>query len=211
MKPAVSWLRSVLRAPKVVQRPSATGEGQQMRLGGWADKFSTGVFLRARLKAEYRFLAFFGAASAQVRRMPESIFSWLLRHDIDRSVSKTGELVVGKLLALSYNSGAALFKFEIFVLEPRQIILKERLIALECKHCALCLNETREKVCSSGRDLGGVAFGNQSFRDGFGSCDGCDGELDFIEHGCPSDGSMRVEELAFSSGCGRPTKEAAHG
>lgn len=193
MTKAASWFRLALRAPKVLRRPSAAGEGQQVRLGCRADKFSAGVFLRARLKAEYRLLALVRAGSAKVRRVPESIFCWLSRHDVDRSVSKTGEFVVGKLLALSYNCGAALFKFEIFVLEPRQLILKKRLLALECKHCALCFDKTREKVCRGGCDLGCVTFGNQSFRDGLCACNGRDGELNFTEHGCPSCG-MRVEE-----------------
>ena len=215
MTKAASWFRLALRAPKVLRRPSAAGEGQQVRLGCRADKFSAGVFLRARLKAEYRLLALVRAGSAKVRLVPESIFCRLSRHDVDRSVSKTGEFVVGKLLALSYNCGAALFKFEIFVLEPRQLILKKRLLVLECEHCALCLDKTREKVCCGGCDLGCVTFGSQSFRDGLCACNGRDGELNFTEHGCPSCG-MRVEELAFSTGCGRPTtrgeaKEAAHG
>lgn len=205
MTNAFSWLRLAFRTPKIFQRPPASGECQCMCAGSRADKLSAKTLLCWRLKAECRFLALVGAGSTQIRRVPESIFSWLLRHDIDSSVSETGALIFGKLLARSYNCGAAFFKFEVFVLEPRQIILQQRLLELECEHCALCVNEACQQVGRGSGDLAGVAFGDQSLGDGFGASEGCDGHLNFAEHGCPSGGSVRVEELALSAGCGRPT------
>ena len=209
MSAARSWIRSAFRASKVVERPPAAREGQRVCFGGWADKLPAGVFRRAGLKAQYRLLASLGAGSAQIRRVPESVFSWLLSKDVDGPRRKTYGFVIGQLLALSYNLGKLLFKFEFFFLRPRQLILKERLLSLDVEHSALCLNEAGQKGCCGLSNFVGVALSDKSFGNGLCSGDGRDGHLNFIEHGCPSDGSVRVEEPALSVGAGGPPSAPA--
>lgn len=206
---AGSWIRPAFRASKVVERPPAAREGQRVCFGGRADKLPAGVFRRAGLKAQYRLLAALCAGCAQIRRVPESVFSWLLSKDIGGTGGKTYGFVVGQLLALSYNLGKLLFKFEFFFLRPRQLILKERLLSLDIEHSALRLNQAAQKGCCGVSDFVGIALSDKAFGDCLGSCDGRDGHLNLIEHGCPSDGSVRVEEPALSVGAGGPPSTPA--
>lgn len=209
MSAADSWIRSALRASKIFQRPPTSGEYQCVCSGGRADKPSARALRRGCLKAQDRLLAVVGAGSAQIRRVPESVFSWLLSKDVDGPGRKTYGFVIDQLLALSYNLGKLLFKFEFFFLRPRQLILKERLLALDGEHSALRLNEAGEKGCCGLSDFVGVALSDKAFGDGLCSGDGRDGHLNFIEHGCPSDGSVRVEEPALSVGAGGPPSTPA--
>lgn len=200
----ISRIRSVLGASKIFQRPSSTRESQRVHCGCRADKLSTRRFRRCTLKTEYRLLALLGACSAKVRRVPEALFVWLSRKDVGGAVSQACEFVVGKFLSLFYNSGAALFKLEIFVLEPRQLVLQQRLACLQRENGSLSINELSEQVCGGQGNLAGVALCDKSFCKGLCATDGRDGELNFAEHGCPSDSSVRVEEPALSVGVGGP-------
>ena len=211
-----SFMGSALGKTEVFNSPSGSRQHQCVCGNCMADELSTGGFRRWHLKTQYRFLSGLRAGSAKVRRLPEALFGWLLSKDADGPVSKVRDVVVNKLLALSYNSGKVLFKFEIFVLEPRQLRLQERLLALHFKHCALNLDESSKQVRCCKRDLVSVTLGDQAFGNCLGAAQRCERNIHGLEHGCPSGGVFRVEEPAFSTGegihpKGATQKEVTHG
>lgn len=195
------------KSPDVAERPCASRQIQCVSRGGWADKAAR-CLRRGLLKAEYGVLALAKAGSAQVRRVSGAIFVRALRVYEDASASEWSQFVANELMAPAYNLCIPFFKFEFFVLEPRQIVLKRRLAALECEHRTLGLDEASQKAGGSFGKPDGVSFGSKPLCNGLCARDGSDGHLNFTEHGRPLVGGR-----ALSGGEGAPstTEEVSHG
>lgn len=197
------------KSPDVAERPCASRQIQCVSRGGWADKAAR-CLRRGLLKAEYGVLALAKAGSAQVRRVSGAIFVRALRVYEDASASEWSQFVANELMAPAYNLCIPFFKFEFFVLEPRQIVLKQRLAALEREHCGLGVNESSQKIGGGFGQLDGVPLCAKSFCNGLCARDGGNGHLNFTEHGQP----QKVDR-ALSGGKGAPevttAEEVSHG
>ncbi len=195
--------KSILsRLTNVLKRPSTSGQLQCVRCGHRTHKSSAWIFLRAHLKVQRRVLSVLEACSAQVGRFAHACFVRLCRIDNAMAASNRGEFVIGVLLARSFNTFQAVGKFRIFFLEPRQLVIEKCLVALDSQNRCLCVDQSGVERGSQLGELEGVALGDKPLGDAFGASDGRDGQLNFIEHGSPSDKTVRVEELALSCGEG---------
>lgn len=190
------------RLTNVLKRPSTARQLQCVRCGHRTHKSSAWIFLRAHLKVQRGVLSVLQACSAQVGRFAHACFVRLCRIDNALAVSDRGELVICVLLARSFNTFQAVGKFRIFFLEPRQLVIEKCLFALDSQNRCLCIDKSGIERGSQLGELEGVALSDKSLGDAFGASDGCDSQLNFIEHGSPSDKTVRVEELALSCGEG---------
>lgn len=190
------------RLTNVLKRPSTSGQLQCVRCGHRTHKSSAWIFLRAHLKVQRGVLSVLQACSAQVGRFAHACFVRFCRIDNALAASNRGEFVIGVLLARSFNTFQAVGKFRIFFLEPRQLVIEKCLVALDSQNRCLCVDQSGVERGSQLGELEGVALGDKPLGDAFGASDGRDGQLNFIEHGSPSDKTVRVEELALSCGEG---------
>ncbi len=190
------------RLTNVLKRPSTSGQLQCVRCGHRAYKPFSRDVERAILKVKRRVLSLLEACSAQVGRLAHACFVWSCRIDNAMAPSNRGEFVIGVLLARSFNTFQAVGKLRIFFLEPRQFLIKERLRTLDIQSGCLCLNKPGVERGSQLGEFESVTLSDKPLGDGFGAGDGCDSQLNFIEHGSPSDKTVRVEELALSCGEG---------
>lgn len=202
MTSAKSHKSLLSRLTSVLKRPSTSGQLQCVRCGHRTHKSSAWIFLRAHLKVQRGVLAVLEACSAQVGRFAHACFVRLCRIDNALAASNRGEFVIGVLLARSFNTFQAVGKFRIFFLEPRQLVIEKCLVALDSQNRCLCVDQSGVERGSQLGELEGVALSDKSLGDAFGTSDGCDSQLNFIEHGSPSDKTVRVEELALSCGEG---------
>ena len=190
------------RLTNVLKRPSTARQLQCVRCGHRTHKSSAWIFLRAHLKVQRGVLSVLQACSAQVGRLAHACFVWSCRIDNAMAPSNRGEFVIGVLLARSFNTFQAVGKFRIFFLEPRQLVIEKCLVALDSQNRCLRVDQSGVERGSQLGELEGVALSDKSLGDAFGTSDGCDSQLNFIEHGSPSDKTVRVEELALSCGEG---------
>lgn len=190
------------RLANVLKRPSTARQLQCVRCGHRTHKSSAWIFLRAHLKVQCGVLSVLQACSAQVGRFAHACFVRLCRIDNAMAASNRGQFVIGVLLARSFNTFQAVGKFRIFFLEPRQLVIEKCLVALDCQNRCLCIDKFGIERGSQFGEFEGVSLSDKALSDSFGASDGCDSKLDFIEHGSPSDKTVRVEELALSCGEG---------
>ena len=202
MTSAKSHKSLLSRLTNVLKRPSTSGQLQCVRCGHRTHKSSAWIFLRAHLKVQRRVLSVLEACSAQVGRFAHACFVRLCRIDNALAASNRGEFVIGVLLARSFNTFQAVGKFRIFFLEPRQLVIEKCLVALDSQNRCLCVDQSGVERGSQLGELEGVALSDKPLGDAFRTSDGCDSQLNFIEHGSPSDKTVRVEELALSCGEG---------
>lgn len=203
--------KSILsRLTNVLKRPSRPMQLQCVRCGHRTHKSSAWIFLRAHLKVQRGVLSVLQACSAQVWRFAHACFVRFCRIDNAMAASNRGEFVIGVLLARSFNTFQAVGKFRIFFLEPRQLVIEKCLVALDSQNRCLCVDQSGVERGSQLGELEGVALGDKPLGDAFRTSDGCDSQLNFIEHGSPSDKTVRVEELALSCGEGFRHVVGAH-
>lgn len=197
------------RFAQVFKRPASRGQLQCVFCRDRAHKPAARIFLRAHLKVQRGALSFLEACGTQVGRMSHACFVFFCRVDNAMVVGNRGQFVIDVLLARSFNTFQAVGKFRIFFLQPRKLLVEKRLISLRIQQCRLRLNQLGVESSCQSHELERVSLGGKAIDDGLCTCDGRDGQLNFIEHGSPSDKSVRVEEPAFSCGEGfHPTGEA---
>ncbi len=199
------------RSSEIVHGPTTTGQNQCVGCLDRADQLSAWGFRGWCLEAQRRLFSIFRAGSAKVRRLSGAVSCWLLAEYDDGPMSQLHGLIVGKLLTLTYRSAQLSSKLELLFQRRLKLSIQEQLLALQRQYRSLRFNQSSEEICSGCRHLARITFGNESFCDCFSACDGRDGQLNFVEHGCPSGQMVRVEELALSSGVGaRPIAEVTH-
>lgn len=197
-----SLLRRVFRAAKIGSSPTSTRKHHCMGCGDRAGKPRRG-FLRRFLKIQSRVLALALAGWAKVRLPAHALFIWLGRVH-EGSASNIGKFVSGELHAALFFLLKQSFKLTFFLLERRERVVLRLQRVLETEYGHPRTSDLFEKVFDSFGDLSRIALSDKPFGNGLGTSKGCNGKANFIEHGCPSDGSMRVEELALSVRAGGP-------
>lgn len=209
-KPACSSRsHSGFRASKMFWRPSTTGKRERVPGDFGTNKPTTRRFHYRLLKTQDRVLALAFAGWAQIWRPANAVRAWLWRVD-HSAASDVSKFITLKLIGALQRASKFRFKVAFFLLERRERVVLRLQRILETEDGHPCGSDLFEEAIDSLRDLSRVALGDKPFSDRLCSSKGRDSHLDFIEHGGPSDSSVRVEEPALSVGVGHlPSAPAA--
>ena len=205
----MSWLRNVFGSADVLGRPAAAWQGDRVPGIDRADERPCTPLLE--LQDCVLAAAFACWTKVWLPTDPVRIWFW---GKYERSTSNVGEFVFGKPLFFLQRSYKLRFGVSETLRKRRVLVQKCLLRRLNAQYGVLRFDDMREQRGGGEAHFVGVALGNQAFGEGLDACDGGEGHLKFIKHGCPSGKTVRVEELAVSSGEGsRPNEagEVAHG
>ena len=205
---AGSLVHSVLRAAKMFWRPRPLGQHQRVRYSFGANKPLSWSFHCRILKIQDRVLAIAFAGWTQIWRPANAFRAWLWRVD-HGAASDVSKFIALKLIGVLQQASKLRFKVAFFLLERRERVVLRYQRILETEYGHPRVSELFEQCFHRLGDLSRIALGYEPFGDGLGASEGCDGQLNLIKHGCPSDSSVRVEEPALSVGAGGPPSAPA--
>lgn len=188
---------------KVFWRPGTSGKRQRVSSDFGTNKLSPRCFHRRILKTQDRILAVAFAGWAQIWRPANAVRAWLWRID-HSAASDVSKFVALKLIGVLQRASKLQFKVAFLLLERRERVVLRLQRVLETEDGHPRASDLFEEAIDSLRDLASVALSDKPFSDRLCPGKGRDGHSNFIEHGCPSDGSVRVEEPALSVGAGGP-------